>query len=793
MAVASFVTKGLTVVDIGTDHAYVPIYLVKNGISPSAIAMDINEGPIKKAYKNVVDNGLEGMVETRISDGFKELREQEAESGIIAGMGGELIVDILRKGDIHIKNLKELILSPHSEISMVREYLHQIDYKIIDEKILIDEGKYYTIIKAVPQKDVNYTEIEYKYGKILLDRKDEILKSFIQKENDKVISIINNLTKNGTPNANKKLENLIKEQKMCMCALRKLAADSDYLQKASTEMEVSMADLCNVCVCGEMRQYLENTSFIDIAKEWQSKYENQIVLVVKNGKLTELFKKVTSDCEIEFLTTDSAPGIEAYRRSATLIMLKAFYDVVGRKNMEKISVQYSISKGYYCTAEGNFELTQELLNEVKNKMDELVAEDIQINKRVVGTCSAINTFRRHKMYDKEKLFRFRRASKVNIYSIKGFEDYFYGYMVPSTGYIKKYELFLYDEGFVLQLPVKENPNVVPEFKPQHKLFEVLKESGKWSKMLKIDTVGALNEEISAGNIKDIILVSEALQEKKIAEIATKIASMPDKKFIMIAGPSSSGKTSFSHRLSIQLRANGLMPYPIAVDNYFVNRDKTPRDENGNYNFETLDAIDVKQFNQDMLDLLAGKTVKMPTYNFITGRREYKGNTLSLGKDDILVIEGIHGLNDKLSYALPKESKYKIYISALTQLNVDEHNRISTTDGRLIRRMVRDARTRGISAEETIARWQSVRNGEEEYIFPFQEEADVMFNSALIYELAVLKQFAEPLLFGISRESKEYMEAKRLLKFLDYFLGVNTENIPNNSLVREFVGGSCFNV
>lgn len=554
-----------------------------------------------------------------------------------------------------------------------------------------------------------------------------------------------------------------------------------------------MAELCNVCINGEMKQYSEDTSFMDIAKEWQHEYDSQIVMVMKNGKLTELFKKVTGDCSIEFLTTKSSPGIEAYRRSATLIMLKAFYDVVGTKKLEKVSVLYSLSKGYYCTVKGDIELTQELLDRVKNRMDQLVSEDAPINKRTISTNGAINLFKRHKMYDKEKLFRFRRASKVNIYSLKGFENYFYGYMVPRTGYIKHYDLFLYDEGFVLQLPVKENPDIVPEFNPQHKLFEVMKESENWGKMIRIDTVGALNEEISKGNIKDIILVSEALQEKKIAEIATQISNMPDKKFIMIAGPSSSGKTSFSHRLSIQLRANGLMPHPIGIDDYFVNRDITPRDEEGNYNFEILDAIDVAQFNKDMLDLLAGKTIQMPTYNFITGRREYKGNTLELGSGDILVIEGIHGLNDKLSYALPKESKFKIYLSALTQLNIDEHNRIPTTDARLIRRIVRDARTRGISAEETISRWQSVRKGEENYIFPFQEEADVMFNSALIYELSVLKQFAEPLLFGIDKNSKENMEAKRLLKFLDYFLGVDTEGIPNNSLVREFVGGSCFNV
>lgn len=554
-----------------------------------------------------------------------------------------------------------------------------------------------------------------------------------------------------------------------------------------------MAEICNVTVGGELKQYNEGISYTEIAKDFQDQYDSPIVLVLKNGKLTELFKKVTSDCRIEFLTTKTSPGIEAYRRSATLIMLKAFYDVVGNKNINKISVQYSLSKGYYCTLNSKVKLNQDLLDKVKIRMNEIVAENAQINKRTIGTTSAIDLFNRHRMYDKEKLFKYRRASKVNIYSLKGFEDYFYGYMVPNTGYVKYFDLFLYDEGFVLQLPTKENPNVVPEFKPQKNLFNVLKESEKWSETLKIDTVGALNEQISQGNIKDIILVAEALQEKKIAEIATMIAESKDKKFIMIAGPSSSGKTSFSHRLSIQLKANGLNPHPIGVDDYFINRDITPRDENGNYNFEVLEALDVEQFNKDMLDLLDGKTIKMPTYNFITGKREYKGNTLTLGKDDILVIEGIHGLNDKLSYALPKNSKFKIYISALTQLNIDEHNRISTTDGRLIRRMVRDARTRGISAEETIARWQSVRNGEESYIFPFQEEADVMFNSALIYELSVLKQFAEPLLFGIPSTSPEYVEAKRLLKFLDYFLGVNTEDIPNNSLVREFVGGSCFNV
>ena len=309
----------------------------------------------------------------------------------------------------------------------------------------------------------------------------------------------------------------------------------------------------------------------------------------------------------------------------------------------------------------------------------------------------------------------------------------------------------------------------------------------------IATVADLNDKICEGNLAEMVLVQEALQERRIGEIASDIAHRGNVKFVMIAGPSSSGKTTFSHRLSIQLKTHGLTPHPIAVDDYFVDRKKTPLDEDGNYNFECLEAIDVEKFNQDMCELLAGKRVEMPRFNFKTGLREYKGDFLKLGKDDILVIEGIHGLNDKLSHSLPLESKYKIYISALTSLNVDDHNRIATTDGRLIRRLVRDARTRGANATHTLRMWNSVRRGEEENIFPFQESADAMFNSALIYELSVLKQYAEPLLYSVERDTPEYFEAKRLLKFLEYFLGVSSENIPQNSIVREFVGGSCFRV
>ena len=309
----------------------------------------------------------------------------------------------------------------------------------------------------------------------------------------------------------------------------------------------------------------------------------------------------------------------------------------------------------------------------------------------------------------------------------------------------------------------------------------------------ISYVGDLNDHITKEGISNILLVQGAFQEAKISDIAHRIVLEGNKKFIMIAGPSSSGKTSFSHRLSIQLLAHGMKPHPIGVDNYFKNREETPLDEYGEKNYECLEAIDVEQFNKDMLALLRGERIELPVFNFKTGHREYKGDFLQLGPEDVLVIEGIHGLNDKLSYALPAESKFKIYISALTQLNIDEHNRIPTTDGRLLRRIVRDARTRGTSAKDTIARWPSVRRGEEANIFPYQEQADVMFNSALVYELACLKVYAEPLLFGIDKSEPEYLEAKRLLKFLDYFISVPSEDIPHNSLLREFVGGSCFDV
>lgn len=531
----------------------------------------------------------------------------------------------------------------------------------------------------------------------------------------------------------------------------------------------------------------------ELADKAQPEFKDKIVLARVNGKLCELWKKVYPDSKIEYITTAQSDGLLTYKRSATLIMLKAIYDVYGHTDIERVKVEFSLSKGYYCTVKGNVSVNDEFICRVKARMREIVDGDMPIIKHTIPKDEAVRHFGNHGMYDKEKLFRYRKSSTVNVYRLDGFEDYYYGYMVPSSGYIQHYELFLYDKGFVIQFPTVENTKDIPEFAPQNKLFKVLDESTEWCRMLGVETVGDLNETIVSGNIKELILVQEALQEKKLADIAQRISDDPSKKFIMIAGPSSSGKTTTSYRLAIQLRAHGMRPHQISLDNYFVNREFTPKDENGDYNFECLEALDIEQFNKDMTALLNGERVELPSFNFKLGKREYNGDYKELGPSDVLVIEGIHGLNDRLSYSLPKESKFKIYLSALTQLNIDEHNRIPTTDGRLIRRIVRDAQTRGTSAKKTIAMWPSVRKGEEENIFPFQEEADVMFNSALIYELALLKQYAEPLLFGIGRDEPEYPEANRLIKFLDYFLGIPNDFIPINSIAREFIGGSCFNV
>lgn len=559
----------------------------------------------------------------------------------------------------------------------------------------------------------------------------------------------------------------------------------------------------------------ESDTLEAVADRFKDYYEDDIILGIVNGRLRELNKKIKSDCELSFVTTADRDGRRTYRRSVVLLLQRAIYDVYG--SMTQLHVMHSLGEGYYCQLEKAVEcadsqqekynedtdlqgsrenseksVTEHDIDRIVCSMYSFVEKDLPITKHSEKTQYAEQLFKEKGLHDKERLLHYRRSSRVNLYELDGVVDYFYGFMAPSTGMLKYFDIVPYESGFVLLFPGAHSRSVEPLVR-SNKLFHTLDDSREWSKMLGIGTIGSLNDAIAAGRGQEIMLLQEALMEQKIGNLAAQIASDDKKKFVMIAGPSSSGKTSFANRLSIQLIAKGRKPHPLSLDDYYVDRELCPKHPDGSFDFECLESIDVKLFNEDMNRLLKGEAVDMPSFNFKTGKREYRGRKLVLGPDDILVIEGIHGLNDRLSQLIPPEHKFKIYISALTQLNIDEHNPLSTTDERLIRRIVRDARTRGTNAMETIAMWPSVRKGERENIFPFQEQADVMFNSALVYELAVLKVYAEPLLFGIERECPEYLEAKRLLKLLDYFLPMPADGIPNNSLLREFVGGSCFNV
>ena len=551
--------------------------------------------------------------------------------------------------------------------------------------------------------------------------------------------------------------------------------------------------MMQVTVDGKAYTYPQGTPYRAIAADFQDRYPHDILLVNRGGKLCELHKTLDRDCSLKMVTAQNKPGIQTYERGAVFLMLKAFYDVAGQENVERISVEYSLSSALFILARGNFTLDQALLDRVEARMRELSAQALPIEKRSISTDDAVELFLKARMVHKARLLSFRINSHVNVYSLDGFVDYFYGYMVPDTGYIRCFGLELFENGFVLRLPTQKNPDRLGDFLPSRKVFRELSESTLRSEALNASNVAELNTTISQGGATPLILAHEAMMEKKIGDIAADIAARKEVRFVMIAGPSSSGKTTFSHRLSTQMRACGLRPHAIATDNYFKNREDTPRDENGNYDFEGLGAMDVEQFNQDMVRLLKGETVEIPSFNFKKGAREYNGNFLTLGEGDVLVIEGIHCLNEKFTYSLPRESKYKIYISCLTTLNIDDHNRIPTTDARLLRRIERDARTRGYSAQATIKMWPSVRRGEEENIFPFQDSADTIFNSALIYETALLKSYVQPLLFGVPQDSEEYIEAKRLLKFLNYFLPIPADDIPKTSLMREFIGGGCYHV
>ncbi len=560
-----------------------------------------------------------------------------------------------------------------------------------------------------------------------------------------------------------------------------------------------MEQLYQISVNGETREYSAHTSYGEIAKKYQKNYDSDILLAEVNGRLKELFNPVEENGEVIFHTRSTAVGMKAYRRSAILLMAKAFHDLTRtEKEYHKLylHVLFTMDQAYYCEVYHGTNISKPekiQLKTLENTMKEIVKMDLPIRKRTVSIEKAQEIFKHNHEPDKSRLFHYRRASQVNVYMLDGYEDYYYGYMVPSTGYLRHFSIEPHGKGFLLNFPSEYYPEKVDHLDFQPKLFKQLLDVSQWAAELDMATIGAMNDKITSGQMQNMVLAQEVVQEQKLAKIVEKIVSSGKIKFVMIAGPSSSGKTTFSHRLAIELYAHGYKPHPISLDDFFVDREKMIPKEDGSLDYEELEAVDVEEFNKCMTALLAGEEVDMPCFDFKEGKKKYGRNKLKIGAEDILVIEGIHGLNPQMSYMLPEESKFRIYISALTAIKLDEQNCISTRDGRLIRRLIRDARTRGASAQETLARWESVKRGEEDHIFPFQEEADVMFNSSLIFELSVLKPYVEPLLFSIPKEAAEYQEAKRLLKFFDYCLAYPADGIAKNSILREFIGGSCFNV
>lgn len=508
-----------------------------------------------------------------------------------------------------------------------------------------------------------------------------------------------------------------------------------------------------------------------------------------NNRLRDLHFPLDRDYEVELVDLSSEMGLKIYRRSAAYLLLKACNDLFpGRRLM----IKHTLSNGLYCefldSPSNDAEITQ-----INQRMNELVAADLPIKRLLLEKQEAVRIFTEQGQEDTIKNLEYRDKDKLHVYELDGFYEYFYGYMVSRTSLLGKFKLLNYHPGMVLQTPEINDIDLMQPYHEQPKLFQVYQEAKAWAGMLDTPHLAAMNDIIARGEIDDLIRVNEALQEKKIAQIADMICSNPETRLVLIAGPSSSGKTTFAQRLLIQLRVNGRRPVSISLDNYFIDKNLTPRDEDGDYDFEALEALKLDLFNDHLARLIDGEEVEVPIYDFKLGTCLPKGIAMTVPPGEPIIIEGIHGLNDRLTWSIPREQKFKIYVSALTQLNIDYANRIPTTDCRLIRRIVRDSRTRGYSALNTIKRWPSVRRGEEKNIFPYQENADIMFNSSLVYELAALKPLVEPLLKEIGPEHPEHVEARRLLKFLSYFRTIPSTSIPPNSILREFVGGSWFKV
>jgi uridine kinase len=512
-----------------------------------------------------------------------------------------------------------------------------------------------------------------------------------------------------------------------------------------------------------------------------------IVGALVNQRLRELTFEVTTDIEVAPITMEDSDGMRLYRRSLSFLLVTAVHELFPNT---RLFVDHSFTfGGYFCQVEGREPFTPKELKQLEKRMWEIVVSDDHIIKKRIPLPEAQAMFRRLGHEDRIRLLKYRHKDYLTVYKLRDVPDYFYGYMVPSTGYLCCFELQHYPPGFILRFPRRHQPTVLQPYRDYPKLVAVFREYGEWMDLMDVRDVGGLNKAFEIERGRELILVAEALHEQRIARIAQQIAERRGQaRLVLIAGPSASGKTTFSKRLAVQLLANGIRPKSLGLDEYFVEREKTPRDEHGEYDFEALEALDLELFNRQLLDLMAGREATLPHYNFHTGLRE-QGETIQLRDDHVLLVEGIHGLNPQLVSQLPPERIFRIYISALTQLNIDMHNRVPTTDTRLIRRIVRDATYRSYSATDTISRWESVRRGEKLYIFPHQEHADVMFNSALVYELAVLKPLADPLLRQIDPWSTPYNEARRLLAFLEWFQPCPPDLIPDNSILREFIGGS----
>ena len=540
---------------------------------------------------------------------------------------------------------------------------------------------------------------------------------------------------------------------------------------------------------GKQQMYSAGTMLFTIAQQQEIISEMPIVAAKVNNDLHDLQSRLEENCIVEFVRLNTDAGMKVYQRSLTFVMIAAVHDIFPNG---EVTVEHSLSKGLYCELHIKRDITKQDIEKIKVRMTELVKQQIPIQRKVYPREEAIQLFKGVGEREKVKLLTQLKREKVSIYYLEELFDYFYGTMVPNTSYLSYFNIVYYQPGFILRFPDKEHPAQLPAFVPQPKLARVFHEAEVWAEIMECDYVAKLNELVRDGRSAELIRIAEALHEKKIAQIADYIAQhRKEVRIILVAGPSSSGKTTFAQRLNIQLRVNGVRPVPISLDDYFVDRTRTPRNADGTVDFESIEAIDLELFNEHLMRLLEGNRVELPIFNFATGQREYTGHSVSILKDQPLIIEGIHGLNERLTRAVPREQKVKIYISALTQLSIDSHNRIPTTDTRLLRRIVRDNQFRAHDALNTLRLWPAVRKGEDQNIFPFQEEADIMFNSALLYELGVLKKYAEPLLQQVEQEQPEYSEAKRLLNFLEYFENISEEEVSANSILREFVGKSCF--